>query len=563
MSLPSELFERLPAPVAEAVVERGFTSLTPIQQRLLDPELEAVDLRIASQTGSGKTVALGFVLAPALAHLAELKQGRGRGAAQPFALLIAPTRELAAQLSRELGWLYRKLGARVTVVAGGASYREEKQELSLRPLVIVGTPGRLKDHLERGSIDASLVGCVVLDEADQMLDLGFREELEAILGMLPAERRTHLMSATFPREVQALAKRYQRDSVLVEGTDLGVANSDITHVAHLVHPNEREAALINLLLMAPGERTLMFVRTRADAAELASRLTRAGFYSLALSGDLEQRERNKTLEAFRSGGVTTLVATDVAARGLDIQDVGRVIHVDPPTDSEMLTHRSGRTGRAGRKGVSIVLVAPSARMRVQELLRRARIEATWRPVPGPKDVRRAMDDRLCRELKLDSESSDRFGAVADRLLSELEPHALVCALLARSRHGGPCEPRPITPIAAPERQRTSATRARKPEREQNRPRRAKRAPEESFVRFRINWGEAEGADKGRLLNLVCRRGGVKGAQIGAIRIGPDESTVDVASAYAGKFTKRVSRADSDDPTISIQMIHPTRERRRA
>jgi ATP-dependent RNA helicase DeaD len=387
----------------------------------------------------------------------------------------------------------------------------------------------------------------VLDEADQMLDLGFRDELDAILGMLPAERRTHLMSATFPREVQALAEQYQQEAVLVEGTDLGVAHSDIAHVAHLVHPDDREDALINLLLMAQGERTLMFVRTRADAAELASRLTRAGFHSLALSGELDQRERNKTLELFRSGGITTMVATDVAARGLDIQDVGRVIHVDPPTDSDRLTHRSGRTGRAGRKGVSIVLVPPAAQLRMQELFRRAKIKASWCPVPGPKDVRRAMEARLCRELKLiaDDADSERFGPMADRLLSELDPRALVRALLARSQHGGPCEPREIIPLE-PARPRY--------EKPKKRARRDQRYAEEGFVRFRINWGEAEGADKGGLLNLVCRRGGVKGAQIGAIRIGPDESTVEVASAYASKFSKRASRPDTKDPTILIQQL---------
>jgi ATP-dependent RNA helicase DeaD len=347
------------------------------------------------------------------------------------------------------------------------------------------------------------------------------------------------MSATFPREVQSLAERYQQRAVLVQGTDLGVAHSDIAHVAHLVHSHEREAALINLLMMAPGERTLMFVRTRADASELASRLTRAGFYSLPLSGDLEQRERNKTLEAFRSGGVSTLVATDVAARGLDIEDVSRVIHVDPPTNSERLTHRSGRTGRAGRKGTSIILVPPDARIRVAEMFRRARIDASWRPVPSPNDVRRALDDRLFQELSLAAqEPNERYTALADRLLSEIDPRTLIRSLLARSQHGGPCEPREITPVAPP---------PKSPSKRQSRGR-------EDYVRFRINWGEAEGADKGQLLNLVCRRGGVKGAQIGAIRIGADESTVEVFSACADKFTKRVSKPDPKDPTVLIELI---------
>ncbi len=425
------LFDRLPPPLAEALLDRGFTELTPVQARVLDPAFDGVDLRVSSQTGSGKTVAIGLVLAPALIELAAAPPPATRGA-RPHAVLIAPTRELAAQLARELSWLYAKLRVGVAVVAGGASYRDEKRALSQRPLVVVGTPGRLKDHLERRSIDTSGVATVVLDEADRMLDLGFREELEAILGLLPPERRTHLMSATFPREVLALANRYQRDAIVVEGTDLGAANSDITYVAHLVHQNERESALVNLLMMAPGERTLLFVRTRADASELADRLTRAGFHSLPLSGELEQRDRNKTLEAFRLGVVSTLVATDVAARGLDIPDVGRVIHCDPPTDSDGLTHRSGRTGRAGRKGTSVILVPPSGRVRVESIMRRARVKATWLPVPSPREVRAAIDNRLSTELAAvaDTHEDRRLDALAERLLDELE-----------SEDAGPAPPR--------------------------------------------------------------------------------------------------------------------------
>ena len=297
--------------------------------------------------------------------------------------MVAPTRELAAQIGRELAWLFAPLGVGVTVVTGGASYPEELAALRKGPLVIAGTPGRLLDHLARKSVDPSALGVVVLDEADQMLDLGFRDELEAILEQTPETRRTLLLSATFPREVQRLADTLPEGPRRRRRHGRGRAQRDIAHVAHIVRAEERDRALVNLLLMAPGERALVFVRTREGAAELADNLSDAGLPARAIHGDLEQRDRTRTLDAFRSGAVATLVATDVAARGLDVPDVTRVIHADPPNDAEVFTHRSGRTGRAGKKGISIVLVPPGMRERVRSMLRRAGVEASWSAGPPP------------------------------------------------------------------------------------------------------------------------------------------------------------------------------------
>ncbi|WP_437573967.1 DEAD/DEAH box helicase [Sorangium sp. So ce887] len=513
---PESMLDALPAPLAGALAHRGFTSLTSVQQAVLAPELAGRDLRVSSQTGSGKTVAIGLALAPRLERVlaeraaAAAPDGAPRAAAAPAAVIIAPTRELAAQIAGELSWLLSAIGVRVACVTGGTSFGAEARSLRRDPLVIAGTPGRMVDHLERGTIDPRGVLTLVLDEADQMLDLGFRDELEAIAGKMPEDRQTHLVSATFSREVRALADRFQRDPVSVQGTRPGAANVDIAHVAHLVLPSERDAALVNLLLLAPGERTLVFVRTREGAAELADKLTALGLPARALSGDLEQRERTRTLDAFRSGAVTTLVATDVAARGIDVPEVGRVIHADPPGDPEIFTHRSGRTGRAGRKGMSVLLVAPFAREHALRLFRRARVEATFRPAPSPEDVLRAADERLAAELaaarrggaddavaegESDAVAGDAIAegvsdavaddAVADgvvaegvsnavaegareareprapsgpapdarlkqlaaRLLADMDATELVAALLARAKHTGPCAPQPVTAIA--------------------------------------------------------------------------------------------------------------------
>ena len=590
--MPSPAFEALSPAIAAALTSRGFTALTTVQEAVLDPALAGRDLRISSQTGSGKTVAVGLVLVAgleaAVKERAEAAAAAAPGAApgpcRPAALLVAPTRELAAQLQKELSWLFQAIGVRVAAVVGGTSYGGELRSLRTGPLVIVGTPGRLLDHLERGSIDPSSAFSVVLDEADQMLDLGFRDELEAILGKTPTDRRTHLVSATFPREVLSLANRYQRNAADVQGTQRGEANEDITHIAHMVRSGERDAVLVNLLLLNPGERTLVFVRTRADAADIADRLANRGFGARALSGEMEQWERTKTLDAFRNGNISTLVATDVAARGLDVPDVSRVIHADPPNDPEAFTHRSGRTGRAGRKGTSIVLLPPSAREGVGRLFRRARVEATFQPAPTVADVLRAADDRLIAELTAppveDAKEDARLRGLADRLLATEDPAKLVTALLARARHTGACAPETVTPVSLTAQRPQSFERGgpargydNGPRNYDNGPRNYENGPQrggdrdrgpsngpihapmhQGFVPFRVTWGERHGADPRRVLALVCRRGGIQGNQVGAIRIGEVESTFEVAVPVAAEFAELVRKPDTRDPRIRIEAI---------
>ena len=594
--MPSTAFEALSPAIAAALTSRGFTALTTVQEAVLDPALAGRDLRISSQTGSGKTVAVGLVLVAALeavvkerAEAAATAPSAAPGPCRPAALLVAPTRELAAQLQKELSWLFQPIGVRVAAVVGGTSYGGELRSLRVGPLVIVGTPGRLLDHLERGSIDPSAAFSVVLDEADQMLDLGFRDELEAILGKTPEGRRTHLVSATFPREVLSLANRYQRNAADVQGTQRGEANEDITHIAHMVRSGERDAVLVNLLLLNPGERTLVFVRTRADAADIADRLANRGFGARALSGEMEQWECTKTLDAFRNGNISTLVATDVAARGLDVPDVSRVIHADPPNDPEAFTHRSGRTGRAGRKGTSIVLLPPSAREGVGRLFRRARVEGTFLPAPTVADVLRAADDRLIAELTAppveDAKEDARLRGLADRLLATEDPAKLVTALLARARHTGACAPETVTPISMqaqrpPSFERGGPARGHDngprnydngPRNYDNGPRNYDNGPQrgadraqgngpihapmhQGFVPFRVTWGERHGADPRRVLALVCRRGGIQGNQVGAIRIGEVESTFEVAIPVAAEFAELVRKPDTRDPRIRIEAI---------
>jgi ATP-dependent RNA helicase DeaD len=657
-----DLASTLGPALASALDKKGYETLTTVQQAVLDPALADRDLRLTSQTGSGKTVAIGFVLR-------DVVKGGGAGVttqsgtARPRALVIAPTRELARQVEEELKWLYAGT-TKVLSVAGGKSFRDERHALVSGIGIIVATPGRLLDHLTRGSIDPKDVGAVVLDEADRLLDLGFREDLEKILAMTPEGRRTHLMSATFPRDVKALADHWQKAPAHVEGTRLGVANSDIDHVVYLSDPRERVDAIVNLLLSRPDEQTLIFCRTRADVARVARELGNAGFGVSSLSGEMEQPARDRALAGFKRGDLRILVATDVAARGLDVQDITFVIHADPPDDPDTYTHRSGRTGRAGRKGTSCVMIAPAGLRRVSSLLARARIQFRIEALPTAQSIREMTDERLCEELLApDPEGfagfDDRTWGLAKRIAEGADATRTIARLILRARRSGPTEPRAIrsfapptgrdagrdweprgdrdyernrpppryapaakAPVDRPSRTRApaahhtkavadrpsrtstagvSAIPAERPSRARatltvpsdrpsrtrapssssaiaaERPSRARapahhegddrparpmrpredRAPKShgapgDWVPFKVTWGELHGADARRLLAVACRRGGVDGKDIGAIRLGPTWSTLEVSAKVADTFAAEAAKPDERNPRVQFE-----------
>jgi len=540
---PADLETLVGPALARAFARKGYGELTAVQQAVLDPAVADRDLRVTSQTGSGKTLAIGFALRELVAEAGQAQ----KGVAHPRALVVTPTRELARQVEQELGWLFAECAGRVTSVAGGASYRDEGRALAKGPAVIVGTPGRLLDHLRRGNVDPSGLAAVVLDEADRMLELGFREDLDALFALAPAERRTLLVSATFPREVSALADRVQRRAVHVEGTRLGRANVDIDHVLHVVEPRQKVDAIVNLLLASPGEQTLVFAHTRSRVAEVALELSQAGFSVGSLSGELDQRARDRALAAFKRGDLQVLVATDVAARGIDVQDIARVIQVDVPAGADSYTHRSGRTGRAGRKGISALLVAPAGVEQAQRLLRRVGVPHRFEPIPTADEIRRAADERLVAELCGDdaaggAEGDARSQALAARVIAAGRLERSIARLLQYARRAEGPEPREVRgfvppPPPGPRRERAA---------------RAEREGAGRWVPFRVSFGARHGADPRRLLALVCRRGGVRGSDVGAIDVGPSFSTVHVAAAVAESFARAASRPDPRDPRVQIR-----------
>jgi ATP-dependent RNA helicase DeaD len=568
--------------LASALATKGYDTLTPVQEAVLDEALEGRDLRVTSQTGSGKTIAIGFVVRDLLDDLTA----QGGGPAKPRVLVLTPTRELAKQVAEELTWLYAPLRVRVAAVTGGAGYVDQKRALASNPAVIVATPGRLRDALERGKIDATALAAVVLDEADSMLDLGFREDLEAILAMLPAERRSHLVSATFSRDVVALADRFQKDPVHVQGTRLGDANSDIEHVVHLVEPFQRVDALVNLLLSDEDAKSLVFVRTRADVARIAGELAEAGFVVRTLSGEMEQPERDRALAAFRQGGVQAMVATDVAARGIDVRDVARVIQVEPPTDVETYTHRSGRTGRAGKQGTSILFVTPSHYANIARGLTRAKIAYRVEPIPRPEAIHRAREEKLVAWLARegDGETIDPHAmSIAERVVKSGAVVTALGRLIEKAGLHGPTKAREVRAIVPPrndgpaprgrygdprpEPRRATRDGAREPARDaapepRYERRDARTSPPPSareWVPFHVTWGGQQGADARRLLAIACRVGEIKGSDVGAIRVEATHSLIEVARDVAEGFASATTRPDPRNPRIRITRADAPRD----
>jgi len=500
--------------LADALAKRGYDSLTPVQEAVTDPALEGRDLLVSAQTGSGKTVGFGLAIAPTL-----LGDNPKFGPAEaPLALIIAPTRELAMQVRRELEWLYNEAGAVITSCVGGMDARAERRALESGAHVVVATPGRLCDHIDRGNIDLDDIRAVVLDEADEMLDMGFREDLERILGAAPEDRRTLLFSATVPRGIANLARRYQRDAERVATTGEKKQHSDISYKGYIVTKRDAENAVINVLRYYEAQNALVFCNTRAAVARLTTRFSNRGFSVVALSGELTQTERTNALQAMRDGRARVCVATDVAARGIDLPRLDLVVHAELPSGPETLLHRSGRTGRAGRKGVSALIVPGNARRKAERLLSMAKLEAEWMHPPSVEEVLARDEERLLSDPIWEEAVTDEERTFVENLTAKHDPERIAAAVLrlSRARQSAPEDLSKISLDTAQE------VRERPP----------KRLKEEfgPSVWFTLPMGRATGAEPRRILPIVCRSEAVTGADIGAIRVFDTESWVQISES---------------------------------
>lgn len=549
-------------PLARALAERNYTDPTPVQNAVLEEAAAGRDLLVSSQTGSGKTVAYGLAIGETLLAGAETL---GR-AGQPLALIIAPTRELALQVQRELAWLYKQAGARVISCVGGMDPRREAALLDEGAHIVVGTPGRLRDHIERRRLDVSALKAVVLDEADEMLDLGFRDDLEFILKTAPESRRSLLFSATLPKAIIALAQNYQRDALRIEVAGAARGHADIDYRAIRVFPKEAELAVVNLLRFHDAPCALVFCNTRNAVRHLEAILHERGFSAVALSGELSQSERNSALQALRDGRARVCVATDVAARGIDLPGLELVIHAELPNDPEVMQHRSGRTGRAGKRGTSVLLVPPSRRRKAERLLGEAKVEATWAGPPTPEEIRALDQERLLKDPLLSEEAGSDDAGMIEALLAGRSAQEIAAALVRLYRSRLPAaeevgdpnfgrderKPRDYAEGRGFDRERPESPRGEGPR---------KAGPRGETVWFRLNIGRKDGADPRQLLPMLCRRGKITRDEVGAIRIFDRETKVEIDADVAERFAELASAADRD--RITIERVFGEGERRPA
>lgn len=544
------------APLAQALANKGYDTLTPVQTAVLDPALAGRDLLVSAQTGSGKTVAFGLALATSILNDAGALPGTDR----PAALIVAPTRELALQVTKELQWLYAAAGGKVASCIGGVDIRDERRALSKGVHFVVGTPGRLVDHIRRGSLDLSDLHAVVLDEADEMMDMGFREELELILDAASEDRRTLLFSATVSKPIARLAEAYQTDAVRLNTVSAQSSHSDIAYQAMTVVPADVEKAVINLLLYHDAPNAIVFCSRRDAVNKLAARLTNRGFSVVALSGEFSQKERSNSVLAMRDGRARVCVATDVAARGLDLPGLDLVIHADLPRNREGLLHRSGRTGRAGRKGVCALIVPVRARRRTERLLQDAKVDAEWRLPPSADEIDAVLNARLLDKDVLQSPPAESEQALAAALLEKYNAEHLAAAIirLTRATDSAPevlqdpgahkpdrarkdrYDPDRDFPRQAPGEQRAHGGR------------RGTDFPDGQWIKLGV--GRKNKADPRWLIPMLCKSGGFSRGSIGAIRIDSDATHVELKPEAANSLLAAAGERQIIDKSIWVGAV---------
>ncbi len=541
----------------------GYEEPTPIQLQAIPPLLAGRDLLGQAATGTGKTAAF------ALPMLQLLARADGR-ASRTSALILVPTRELAMQVAQAVHRYGKGLGVRVLPIYGGQAIGQQLRALKRGVDIVIATPGRALDHIRRGTLDLSGVRVTVLDEADEMLDMGFADEIEAILEELPEERQTALFSATIPPRIAAIAERHLRNPervrIAAEATG-GQGVARVRQVAYMVPRVSRTVALGRVLDVESPTRAIVFCRTRNEVDELTETLAARGYGADALHGGMAQEQRDRVMRRFRDGTSEFLVATDVAARGLDIEDVTHVVNYGVPNDPEAYIHRIGRTGRAGREGVAITFAEPRERrlLRNIEQATHQRIEIATVPTVADLRARRLELIRAALHEALVSGEYDRHRVVAEGLAEEFDIMDVAAAAvwLVDEATGGEEETEEIS-VAAPsvpeERVKGGGKRgSRQKDRSEHRAgRRAGRSmPEWEVARLFVGAGRTAGVRPGDLVGAIANEVGIDSSMIGSIEISdrfslvevPDEIADEIISALRSstikgrKVTVRRDRAD--------------------
>ena len=541
----------LNAELVQTAVELGFTAPTPIQQAVIPPIVAGRDVIGQAQTGTGKTAAYGLPLL----HRLD-RQHRG-----VQALVLAPTRELAIQVAAALEQYGRGVGARVLALYGGQSYQQQLRSLRERVEVVVGTPGRLLDLMEQGNLDLGGVRTVVLDEADEMLSMGFVEDIESILDRIPPERQTLLFSATISRRVLGLSKRYLRDPETVSVTPEQLTGASIEQRYYLVNPQDKVAALTRLIEMETIDSALVFARTRLGTGELANQLSTRGYAAEALNGDLSQDARIQVLNRFRAGQVKVLVATDVAARGLDIDDISHVFNFDLPDDPEVYVHRVGRTGRAGREGVAITLLSPRERFLLRRIEEYTRFRMTRAELPTIQQIENHRQALILEQLEvwIRRGRCRREREMVDLLMETGHaPEDIAAAALKLARGEEKKRPiEPVTPIKE-EQLRTQQRRNERPVRRTGR----EAAPtgrrggerDRDMVAVRLDVGRDDGIGINHVVASLSHYSGISGSQLGKIRLEATSTLVDVPESLVARLMAKNGAYRIGRRTLNLERV---------
>ena len=521
----------IPNNIVNAMKDKGYEKLTPVQEEVIKEEYSGLDLLVSAQTGSGKTIAFGLAIVDNLTTDSKLF----KTPKSPEALIIVPTRELALQVKNELSWFLASSDAKIVSCVGGMDIRTERRNLETKPNIVVGTPGRLKDHIERGYFNVSNIMTVVLDEADEMLDMGFREDLEAILDTTPDDKQTLMFSATVPRGIANLAKRYQKKAVRITAGETNSQHVDIEYRAFKIVMSDQENAIINTLRYYEATNAIIFCATRIAVNHMTSRLTNRGISAVALSGELSQNERNMALQAMRTSKARVCVATDVAARGLDLPNLDLVIHADIPRTSDTLLHRSGRTGRAGRKGVCAVLV-PQNRSRIAErLFSQANIKPVWASTPSREEILKEDKKRIVENQILKDPITDDEKDLIDELISKNSIEQLAAAyyrLLGKD-------------LSAPEDLRNPSDRDEGRGRDNG---------FKNSIWFELSVGRDDTAEPRWLVAMLCKAGNLSKRDIGSIKIQPKVTNIEISEETASTLKELASNKKPIERHIMIRLL---------
>lgn len=505
--------------LVQTLIERGYSAPTPIQSELISALLAGRDVIGQSQTGSGKTAAFGLPI------LQTLQAGQ----CHVQSLIMAPTRELAIQVAEAMGQYGRRVGVRVLTVYGGQPYNTQISRLKKGADVVVGTPGRLLDLIQRKSLDLQHVSTVVLDEADEMLSMGFIADIEAILEATPAERQTALFSATMPKQILRLAKRYLRNphSFTMGRQKLTVATVEQRY--YLINESDRLAALTRLFEAEPIVSALVFARTRLCTGELANALVARGFQAEVLNGDLSQEARERVLQRFRNNHVKVLVATDVAARGLDIDHVSHVFNYDLPRDHELYVHRIGRTGRAGKSGVAISLLTPKERWFLRKIESYTKQKMTLATLPTEEGIQRQRDQLLVERMMVwlrrgrCQRERDMVATLTEQGHDMVEIAAAALKLVRAEE-----KQRPIAPITELREDRPRQAKPAAKRRNRSKEKAAGHTShEQGMVRLALSSGTADGFNVSHIVGSLSHHADIPGRCIGKISIKNQTTFVDV------------------------------------